>query len=165
MKKDAVKKFLVSDFAETFNISARTLRFYEELGLISPERSESGYRKYTEKDAFLLKTVQTLKELGLTLSDIQALLSPSSDKKNKNFSMADLRTSLMTHRKEFVEKAKQFEKNIAHIDKILKALSSCACCGKTHSTKACKSCIDENHIASEEVAPVIRSIVSKKRGK
>lgn len=163
MKSTSQKKYLVGDFAETFKISARTLRFYEELGLISPERTNSGYRTYTEKDAFILKTVQTLKELGLSLSDIKALLSPSADKKNKNFSMADLRTSLMVHRKEFAEKAKQFEKNIAHIDKILKALSSCANCGKVHTTKSCKSCIDEKRIVSEEVAPVIKSMVSKKR--
>ena len=164
MNNDSAKKYYVSDFAETFNISARTLRFYEELGLIAPSRTESGYRTYTEKDAFILKTVQTLKELGLALADIKELLSPSSDKKNRNFSMADLRKSLLAHREEFVLKAKQFENNIAHIDKILTELASCEACNKVNSGNACKSCIDDKSILSEEVAPVIKSIISKKRG-
>lgn len=57
-----------------FGITPRTIRYYEELGLLSPlERYESAHRKYPASDAIKLKRIQQLKDYGLSLHEIQDL--------------------------------------------------------------------------------------------
>ncbi|ESU71730.1 MerR family transcriptional regulator [Geobacillus thermopakistaniensis] len=42
--------FTISDLAQEFDVSTRTIRYYEERGLLSPIRTESGQRLYTKKE-------------------------------------------------------------------------------------------------------------------
>ncbi len=56
-------------------ITIRTLRFYDQIGLFSPSGySHSGYRLYTEKDISRLQQILSLKELGLSLEQIKAVM-------------------------------------------------------------------------------------------
>lgn len=64
------------------NISSKALRVYEDLKIISPERSENNYRNYTEKDILKLRQVILLKELGLSLTNIKELLDKEGDEEN-----------------------------------------------------------------------------------
>lgn len=62
--------------AGLFNLNPRTLRFYEQIGLLRPScRSESGYRLYSVQDIEKLKFIIRAKEFGLTLEEIQSVLS------------------------------------------------------------------------------------------
>lgn len=48
--------FTISDLAHEFDVSTRTIRYYEERGLLSPIRTESGQRLYTKKERAKLKS-------------------------------------------------------------------------------------------------------------
>lgn len=71
----------IGEVAERTGLTRRTLRHYDELGLLVPsERSWGDYRLYTEADLLRLLQVQNLKALGLTLDEIAAALDdPSLD--------------------------------------------------------------------------------------
>lgn len=57
-------------------ITIRTLRFYDQIGLFSPSGySPSGYRLYTEGDISRLQQILSLKELGLSLEQIKAVMA------------------------------------------------------------------------------------------
>ena len=59
----------------------KTIRYYEEIGLISPaDRMENGYRAYGEKDVHTLRFVHHARSLGFPLADIRALLSLYRDR-------------------------------------------------------------------------------------
>lgn len=64
------------------NISPKALRIYENLGIVTPERSENSYRIYNENDVVKLRQVILLKELGLSLANIKKLLDKEVDEKN-----------------------------------------------------------------------------------
>ena len=63
-------------FARRASVSVRTLRFYDRAGLLEPsERSEAGYRLYTDEDFPRLQQVLALKFLGLSLDEIKRCLA------------------------------------------------------------------------------------------
>jgi DNA-binding transcriptional MerR regulator len=63
------------DLARATGNTVRTIRFYEEEGLLRPaEVSEGGHRRYTEDDLERLRLITDLRELGLALCEIRAVL-------------------------------------------------------------------------------------------
>lgn len=63
-------------------LTKRTLRYYEEMGLLPPTgRTEGNYRRYTEEDVQRLERIKELRELlGFTLSDIRELLKAEDER-------------------------------------------------------------------------------------
>jgi Predicted transcriptional regulators len=65
----------VGDLARLTGLTVRTLRFYDQIGLFSPSgQTESGHRLYDEFDLFRLQQILSLKELGLSLDEVKAVL-------------------------------------------------------------------------------------------
>jgi DNA-binding transcriptional MerR regulator len=63
------------DLARATGNTLRTIRFYEEEGLLKPaEVSEGGHRRYTEDDLERLRLITDLRELGLSLCEIRSIL-------------------------------------------------------------------------------------------
>ncbi len=63
-------------FAQRASVSARTLRFYDRAGVLVPsERTDAGYRVYTDDDLPRLQQVLALKFLGLSLDEIKRCLA------------------------------------------------------------------------------------------
>lgn len=70
--------YRIGDLAREFDVSLRTLRFYEDRGLISPERSGST-RLYTNEDRKRLKIIILAKNVGFSLIEIQSILKTYDD--------------------------------------------------------------------------------------
>jgi MerR family transcriptional regulator, repressor of the yfmOP operon len=68
------KHYQIGKFSNLLELSPRTIRYYEEIGLLnSVKRIEGGKRVYTDKDFQRLKFITRLKHLGLTLSEMLEL--------------------------------------------------------------------------------------------
>ena len=67
---------LISEFARTGNVTVRALRFYDEVGLLSPAHvvSENGYRWYSPAQFAQLNQIQAFKDMGFSLQEIRELL-------------------------------------------------------------------------------------------
>ncbi len=64
----------ISDLAKTLNITSRTIRLYEQMGLVEqPKRTEGGIRVYDKADIIRFKFVLKLKALGLSLQEMKEL--------------------------------------------------------------------------------------------
>ncbi len=64
----------IGEVARDLGITARTIRYYEEIGIMGPpEREDFGPRKYTKNDIVRLKFILKLKELGISLKEMQEL--------------------------------------------------------------------------------------------
>lgn len=72
----------IGEVAERTGLSLRTIRYYEEVGLVVPSaRSQGGFRLYTEPDIERLDLVKRMKPLGFQLEemrDLLAVLDPST---------------------------------------------------------------------------------------
>ena len=65
----------IGEVAERVGLSLRTIRYYEEVGLIAPSaRTQGGFRLYTEADVNRLQLVKDMKPLGFSLDEMRDLL-------------------------------------------------------------------------------------------
>ncbi|MDC5706265.1 MerR family DNA-binding transcriptional regulator [Vibrio europaeus] len=67
-----MEKYKISDLAKEFDITTRSIRFYEDEGLIQPERQGS-MRIYNRRDRTRLKLILRGKRLGFSLAEIREL--------------------------------------------------------------------------------------------
>jgi DNA-binding transcriptional MerR regulator len=66
----------IGELAQRAGVNPKTIRYYEEAGLLPPpERSESGYRTYSEADTAQLGFIRAAKDFGFTLGEIRELLA------------------------------------------------------------------------------------------
>ncbi len=68
------KLYSISELASEFDISPRSIRFYEEKGLISPQRTKGNQRKYTRRDRARLKLILRGKRFGYSLEEIAEMI-------------------------------------------------------------------------------------------
>lgn len=65
----------IGEVAETVDLSLRTVRYYEEMGLITPEqRTDGGFRLYTEENIDRLLLIKQMKPLGFSVQEMCGLL-------------------------------------------------------------------------------------------
>ncbi|WP_290172524.1 MerR family transcriptional regulator [uncultured Dubosiella sp.] len=67
--------FTTGQFAKLANVSERTLRYYDKIGLLKPSKiKKNGYRNYSKDDLFRLQKIILLKKLGFPLEEITIML-------------------------------------------------------------------------------------------
>lgn len=79
MKKNT--EYNIGEFAKTTGMSVRTLHYYDEIGLLTPDKSShSGHRIYKQEDILTLHKIVSYKFLGYTLAQIKQMIrEPHSD--------------------------------------------------------------------------------------
>ncbi|WP_085902278.1 Cu(I)-responsive transcriptional regulator [Kiloniella majae] len=71
----------IGQVAEVSGLPAKTIRYYESIGLIEPAgRTSSGYRAYQERDIETLKFIQRARSLGFSINEVSALLTLWNDR-------------------------------------------------------------------------------------
>jgi len=75
--------------AEKSGLTPKTIRYYEEIGLVMPDRSDNGYRTYSAEDVHCLNFLQRSRSLGFTVEECRALLSLYND---RNRSSAEVKS-------------------------------------------------------------------------
>jgi DNA-binding transcriptional MerR regulator len=71
--------FSISQLAREFDLSTRTIRFYEEKGLLAPRRTPGGHRVYSKRDRARLKLILRGKRFGHTLDEIADMIGLASE--------------------------------------------------------------------------------------
>ena len=102
----------VKEVSELTSISARTLHYYDEIGLFPPtDKSEAGYRLYDDKALETLQQILFFREFDIPLKEIKAVMEPPSLDRNRILRM---------QREMLVAKKERMERLIASVDDILK---------------------------------------------
>ncbi|WFR99097.1 Cu(I)-responsive transcriptional regulator [Rhizobium tumorigenes] len=70
----------IGDASERSGLPAKTIRYYEEIGLVSPDRSGNGYRDYREADIHKLRFLQRSRGLGFSVEECRQLLALYGDR-------------------------------------------------------------------------------------
>lgn len=104
-------EYTVQQLAKTAGISSRTLRYYDEIGLLKPARlTASGYRIYGPEEVDRLQQILFYRELGVGLEQIREIINDTS---------FDSLTALREHRVRLQEKKQQLELLIANVEKTI----------------------------------------------
>ena len=67
----------IKQVEELVGITSKNIRFYENQGLLTPERAENGYREYHEQNIEALKKIKLLRKLGISVEEIRTVLNHS----------------------------------------------------------------------------------------
>lgn len=105
----------IGDAARLSGLPAKTIRYYEDIGLIRPLRGPNGYRAFRENDLHKLTFVARARALGFSVEDCRGLLALYED---ENRSSADVREIAAAHLREIEDKIAQLGKmrqTLAHL--------------------------------------------------
>ena len=69
----------IGSVSEKSGLPAKTIRYYEDIGLIRPDRRDNGYREYTIEDVHRLRFLQRSRSLGFSVEECRQLLSLYGD--------------------------------------------------------------------------------------
>ncbi len=104
-------EYTVQKLGQLAGVSTRTLRYYDEIGILKPARiNSSGYRIYGQKEVDRLQQILFYKELGVSLDVIKEIVtSPAYDGAK----------ALREHREQLLDKRKQLDVLIANVEKTI----------------------------------------------
>lgn len=105
--------YTAGQLAELAGVSARTLRHYEDMGLLAPVRASNGYRLYASKDIRRLEHILAMRACGLSLSTIGMLLKDSQ---------ADVRRVLCDHLASLQVQGRKLEEAMEHTEAAIAAI-------------------------------------------
>jgi MerR family copper efflux transcriptional regulator len=95
--------------AERSGVPAKTIRYYEDIGLISkPDRTTSGYRAYASQDVEILRFVSRARGLGFSIKDVRNLLALFEDRERAS---ADVKKIALDH-------VDEIDRKMAELDSI-----------------------------------------------
>jgi len=109
----------ISEFARAANVTVRALRFYEELGLLSPAHvvPENGYRRYSPAQFAQLNQIQAFKDMGFSLQEIRELLE-------RRLAPQELRRVLEVRREALRKRVRDDAGRLERIEARLQSLSA-----------------------------------------
>jgi len=119
MNNKGVNYLTTGEFAKLCKVNKQTLFYYDQIGLLSPiYKNEKGYRYYSIKQIELFYVIDLLKELGMSLSEIQEY---SKNKSPESFLalMYQQKEEIVKKRKEIEMKEKLIETKIALLEESL----------------------------------------------
>ena len=132
--------YRIGELAQRAGVTARTIRYYEELGILSaPRRPQAMHRRYSQKDLLRLQRVQQLKSYGLTLGEIREIFDLSRQDPSGEKSRLRLLTRYREKWRDAMKRRERMEAYIDdlewHIDQLERVGNFQACPGEE-----CRSC-------------------------
>ncbi len=133
---------LVGDLAKAVGKTVRAIHLYEELGLVrAHERSKGRYRLFTQDALVRVRWIIKLQSLGLSLSDIQALVRGQTDAASAKFAAARLRDVYSAKLSETREKLAELSALESELVQSLEFLSTChSACESEVTVHSCPTC-------------------------
>lgn len=74
----------IGDVAERSGLPAKTIRYYEEIGLVTPKRGANGYRRFDEEDLHRLAFLHRARSLGFSIEECRTLMALYEDRERES---------------------------------------------------------------------------------
>lgn len=109
--------YSISDLAKEFDLTTRAMRFYEDMGLLQPERSGPGGRNrvYSARDRTRLRLTLRAKRLGLSLSEAKEIIDLYDSPRDTGVQLQKFLQVLAQHRKQLEEQMADLQANLDEV--------------------------------------------------
>ncbi|MCG2591598.1 MerR family DNA-binding transcriptional regulator [Ramlibacter sp. XY19] len=109
--------YTISDLAREFDLTTRAIRFYEDMGLLTPERSGPGGRNrvYSPRDRTRLKLTLRAKRLGLSLTEAKDIIEMYDSPRDTGPQLRKFLTVLAAHRQQLEEQMAELQANLEEV--------------------------------------------------
>ena len=113
----ATTTYTISDLAREFDLTTRAMRFYEDMGLLQPERSGPGgrHRVYSARDRTRLKLTLRAKRLGLSLTEAREIIDIYDSPRDTGAQLKKFLAVLAQHRQELEEQMADLQANLDEV--------------------------------------------------
>lgn len=111
----ANRAYGIGEISDIVGVSTRTLRYYEEEGLLVPARTANGYRRYTPADLDRLQEILLLRHMGMSVAEIPSALSATEEERRRT--LARHLGTLRAERERLDTLIRTVERTIEHIEK------------------------------------------------
>ena len=107
----------ISDLAKEFDLTTRAIRFYEDMGLLQPERDGPGGRNrvYSARDRTRLKLTLRAKRLGLSLTEAKEIIDTYDSPRDTGPQLTKFLAVLAHHRKQLEEQMADLQDNLEEV--------------------------------------------------
>lgn len=118
------KMMHIGEFAERAEISLRTIRHYDEIGLLVPSgRSDGGFRLYTDEDLARLLLIRRMKPLGYSLDQMSDLLHAIAENESPGSASEDAWRALEDFRRDAEERREKLARQLEMADEFIDLLA------------------------------------------
>ncbi len=109
--------YTISDLAREFDLTTRAMRFYEDIGLLRPERTGPGGRSrvYSGRDRTRLKLTLRAKRLGLSLTEAKEIIDLYDSPRDTGVQLRKFLEVLAMHRKQLESQMHDLEANLDEV--------------------------------------------------
>ncbi|HCL86937.1 MAG TPA: MerR family transcriptional regulator [Comamonadaceae bacterium] len=109
--------YTISDLAREFDLTTRAMRFYEDMGLLCPERSGPGGRTrvYSSRDRTRLRLTLRAKRLGLSLTEAKEIIDLYDSPRDTGVQLHRFLEVLGTHRKQLEAQMTDLQANLDEV--------------------------------------------------
>ncbi|MEW5887322.1 MAG: MerR family DNA-binding transcriptional regulator [Pseudomonadota bacterium] len=113
----AKTSYTISDLAREFDLTTRAIRFYEDMGLLQPQRSGAlgRNRVYSARDRTRLKLVLRAKRLGLSLSQAKEIIDMYDTPRDSGPQLRKFLAVLALHRRQLEEQLADLQANLEEV--------------------------------------------------
>jgi DNA-binding transcriptional MerR regulator len=113
----ATTTYTISDLASEFDLTTRAMRFYEDMGLLQPERTGAGGRNriYSARDRTRLKLTLRAKRLGLSLTEAKEIIDMYDSPRDTGPQLRKFLAVLAQHRKQLEEQMADLQANLDEV--------------------------------------------------
>ena len=113
----ATTTYTISDLAKEFDLTTRAMRFYEDMGLLQPERSGPAGRSriYSARDRTRLKLTLRAKRLGLSLTEARELIDMYDSPRDTGPQLRKFLAILAQHRRQVEEQLADLQANLEEV--------------------------------------------------
>ena len=111
------RTYSISDLAKEFGVTTRTIRFYEEKGLVSPIR-EGQKRLYTPADRVRIKLILRGKRIGMTLQESVDVIDLYDPRHNNSEQLHSLISNIAERRQKLRQQKKDIDDMLAGLDEV-----------------------------------------------
>ncbi len=113
----ATTTYSISDLAKEFDLTTRAMRFYEDMGLLQPERSGPAGRSriYSARDRTRLKLTLRAKRLGLSLTEARELIDMYDSPRDTGPQLRKFLAILAQHRRQVEEQLADLQANLEEV--------------------------------------------------
>lgn len=105
----------IGDVARLSGLPAKTIRYYEDIGLITPLRSSNGYRSFRESDLHKLGFLGRARSLGFSIEDCRSLLELYEDQDRASADVKQIAQEHLGHIDAKIAELKQMRATLAHL--------------------------------------------------
>ncbi|MDQ0997609.1 MerR family copper efflux transcriptional regulator [Phyllobacterium ifriqiyense] len=105
----------IGNASERSGLPAKTIRYYEDIGLLKPDRADNGYRDYSMSDVHKLRFLQRSRGLGFSVEECRQLLALYEDKDRASADVKSMAQSKLQEVERKITELRELQHTLNHL--------------------------------------------------